>query len=193
MHRDTDYVVQEGEIVIVDQFTGRLMKGRRYSEGLHQAIEAKEGVEIQNESMTLATITFQNYFRMYEKLSGMTGTAKTEEEEFRNIYNMNVIVIPTNKPIIRDDRADLIFKSMEGKFNAVVEDIVNRHKQGQPVLVGTVAIETSELISKMLTRKGVRHNILNAKNHAREADIIAEAGMKGAVTIATNMAGRYGY
>lgn len=163
MHRDTDYVVQEGEIVIVDQFTGRLMKGRRYSEGLHQAIEAKEGVEIQNESMTLATITFQNYFRMYEKLSGMTGTAKTEEEEFRNIYNMNVIVIPTNKPIIRDDRADLIFKSMEGKFNAVVEDIVNRHKQGQPVLVGTVAIETSELISKMLTRKGVRHNILNAK------------------------------
>ena len=190
MHRDTDYVVQEGEIVIVDQFTGRLMKGRRYSEGLHQAIEAKEGVEIQNESMTLATITFQNYFRMYEKLSGMTGTAKTEEEEFRNIYNMNVIVIPTNKPIVRDDRADLIFKSMEGKFNAVVEDIVNRHKQGQPVLVGTVAIETSELISKMLTRKGVRHNILNAKNHAREADIIAEAGMKGAVTIATNMAGR---
>lgn len=129
MHRDTDYVVQEGEIVIVDQFTGRLMKGRRYSEGLHQAIEAKEGVEIQNESMTLATITFQNYFRMYEKLSGMTGTAKTEEEEFRNIYNMNVIVIPTNKPIIRDDRADLIFKSMEGKFNAVVEDIVNRHKK----------------------------------------------------------------
>ncbi|AAP12054.1 preprotein translocase subunit SecA [Bacillus cereus] len=190
MHRDTDYVVQEGEIVIVDQFTGRLMKGRRYSEGLHQAIEAKEGVEIQNESMTLATITFQNYFRMYEKLSGMTGTAKTEEEEFRNIYNMNVIVIPTNKPIIRDDRADLIFKSMEGKFNAVVEDIVNRHKKGQPVLVGTVAIETSELISKMLTRKGVRHNILNAKNHAREADIIAEAGIKGAVTIATNMAGR---
>ena len=190
MHRDTDYVVQEGEIVIVDQFTGRLMKGRRYSEGLHQAIEAKEGVEIQNESMTLATITFQNYFRMYEKLSGMTGTAKTEEEEFCNIYNMNVIVIPTNKPIIRDDRADLIFKSMEGKFNAVVEDIVNRHKKGQPVLVGTVAIETSELISKMLTRKGVRHNILNAKNHAREADIIAEAGMKGAVTIATNMAGR---
>ncbi|MEH7458227.1 preprotein translocase subunit SecA [Bacillus sp. JJ1127] len=190
MHRDTDYVVQEGEIVIVDQFTGRLMKGRRYSEGLHQAIEAKEGVEIQNESMTLATITFQNYFRMYEKLSGMTGTAKTEEEEFRNIYNMHVIVIPTNRPIVRDDRADLIFKTMEGKFNAVVDDIVNRHKQGQPVLVGTVAIETSELISKMLTRKGVRHNILNAKNHAREADIIAEAGFKGSVTIATNMAGR---
>ncbi|MCP1126016.1 preprotein translocase subunit SecA [Bacillus sp. 3103sda1] len=190
MQRDTDYVVQEGEIVIVDQFTGRLMKGRRYSEGLHQAIEAKEGVEIQNESMTLATITFQNYFRMYAKLSGMTGTAKTEEEEFRNIYNMQVIVIPTNKPIVRDDRADLIFKTMEGKFNAVVNDIVARHKKGQPVLVGTVAIETSELISKMLTRKGVRHNVLNAKNHAREAEIIAEAGHPGTVTIATNMAGR---
>ncbi|UOY91080.1 preprotein translocase subunit SecA [Ectobacillus sp. JY-23] len=190
MVRDVDYVVQEDEIVIVDQFTGRLMKGRRYSEGLHQAIEAKEGVEIQNESMTLATITFQNYFRMYEKLSGMTGTAKTEEEEFRNIYNMNVIVIPTNRPVARDDRPDLIFKSMEGKFNAVVEDIVERHKKGQPVLVGTVAIETSELISKMLLRKGVRHNVLNAKNHAREADIILDAGQKGAVTIATNMAGR---
>lgn len=190
MQRDTDYVVQEGEIVIVDQFTGRLMKGRRYSEGLHQAIEAKEGVEIQNESMTLATITFQNYFRMYQKLSGMTGTAKTEEEEFRSIYNMNVIEIPTNKPIVREDNADLIFKTMEGKFNAVVNDIVERYHNGQPILVGTVAIETSELISKMLTRKGVRHNILNAKNHAREADIIKEAGYKGAVTIATNMAGR---
>jgi preprotein translocase subunit SecA len=190
MHLDVDYVVQEGEIVIVDQFTGRLMKGRRYSEGLHQAIEAKEGVEVQNESMTMATITFQNYFRMYEKLSGMTGTAKTEEEEFRNIYNMNVIVIPTNKPIVRDDRADLIYASMEGKFRAVVEDIAERHKKGQPVLVGTVAIETSELISKMLLKKGVRHNILNAKNHAREAEIIAEAGHMGAVTIATNMAGR---
>lgn len=190
MQRDTDYVVQEGEIVIVDQFTGRLMKGRRYSEGLHQAIEAKEGVEIQNESMTLATITFQNYFRMYQKLSGMTGTAKTEEEEFRSIYNMNVIEIPTNKPIVREDNADLIFKTMEGKFNAVVNDIVERHRKGQPILVGTVAIETSELISKMLTRKGVRHNVLNAKNHAREADIIMEAGYKGAVTIATNMAGR---
>ncbi len=190
MHLDVDYVVNEGEIVIVDQFTGRLMKGRRYSEGLHQAIEAKEGVEIQNESMTLATITFQNYFRMYEKLSGMTGTAKTEEEEFRNIYNMNVIVIPTNAPIIRDDRADLIYASMEGKFNAVVEDIAERHKVGQPVLVGTVAIETSELISRLLTKKGVRHNVLNAKNHFREADIIIEAGQQGAVTIATNMAGR---
>jgi preprotein translocase subunit SecA len=190
MHLDVDYVVQEGEIVIVDQFTGRLMKGRRYSEGLHQAIEAKEGVEIQNESMTMATITFQNYFRMYEKLSGMTGTAKTEEEEFRNIYNMNVIVIPTNRPIVRDDRADLIYASMEGKFRAVVEDIAERHQKGQPVLVGTVAIETSELISKLLLRKGVRHNILNAKNHAREAEIILEAGQPGSVTIATNMAGR---
>ncbi|MED4204507.1 preprotein translocase subunit SecA [Neobacillus mesonae] len=190
MHLDVDYVVQEGEIVIVDQFTGRLMKGRRYSEGLHQAIEAKEGVEIQNESMTMATITFQNYFRMYEKLSGMTGTAKTEEEEFRNIYNMNVIVIPTNRPIARDDRADLIYASMDGKFRAVVEDIAERYQKGQPVLVGTVAIETSELVSKMLLKKGVRHNVLNAKNHAREAEIIAEAGQQGSVTIATNMAGR---
>ncbi|MCM3403712.1 preprotein translocase subunit SecA [Cytobacillus oceanisediminis] len=190
MHLDVDYVVQEGEIVIVDQFTGRLMKGRRYSDGLHQAIEAKEGLEIQNESMTLATITFQNYFRMYEKLAGMTGTAKTEEEEFRNIYNMNVIVIPTNRPIARDDRPDLIYATMDGKFRAVVEDIANRHKKGQPVLVGTVAIETSEIISKYLTKKGVPHNVLNAKNHGREAEIIADAGKPGAVTIATNMAGR---
>lgn len=190
MHKDIDYVVQDGEIVIVDQFTGRLMKGRRYSEGLHQAIEAKEGVDIQNESMTLATITFQNYFRMYEKLSGMTGTAKTEEEEFRNIYNMYVIVIPTNREIIRDDRADLIYASMDGKFRAVVEDIAERHQQGQPVLVGTVAIETSEIISKYLSKKGIRHDVLNAKNHEREAEIIANAGNPGAVTIATNMAGR---
>ncbi|MFJ5623452.1 preprotein translocase subunit SecA [Peribacillus loiseleuriae] len=190
MHLDVDYVVQEGEIVIVDQFTGRLMKGRRYSDGLHQAIEAKEGLEIQNESMTLATITFQNYFRMYEKLSGMTGTAKTEEEEFRNIYNMNVIVIPTNREIVRDDRADLIYASMDGKFRAVVEEIAERHTQGQPVLVGTVAIETSEIISKYLSRKGIPHNVLNAKNHGREAEIIAGAGEQGAVTIATNMAGR---
>lgn len=190
MHLDVDYVVQEGEIIIVDQFTGRLMKGRRYSEGLHQAIEAKEGVEIQNESMTMATITFQNYFRMYEKLSGMTGTAKTEEEEFRNIYNMNVIVIPTNMPIIRDDRPDLIYASMDGKFRAVVNDIAERHKLGQPVLVGTVAIETSELLSKLLLKKGIHHNVLNAKNHSREAQIIAEAGQSGSVTIATNMAGR---
>ncbi|KKB38724.1 preprotein translocase subunit SecA [Bacillus thermotolerans] len=190
MHRDVDYVVQDEEVVIVDQFTGRLMKGRRYSDGLHQAIEAKEGVPIQNESMTMATITFQNYFRMYEKLSGMTGTAKTEEEEFRNIYNMRVISIPTNRPIARDDRADLIYASMEGKFRAVVEDIYQRHKANQPVLVGTVAIETSELISSMLTKRGVPHNVLNAKNHGREAEIITEAGQPGAVTIATNMAGR---
>ncbi|TCN26757.1 preprotein translocase subunit SecA [Mesobacillus foraminis] len=190
MHLDVDYVVQDGEIVIVDQFTGRLMKGRRYSEGLHQAIEAKEGLEIQNESMTLATITFQNYFRMYEKLSGMTGTAKTEEEEFRNIYNMSVVVIPTNRPIVRDDRADLIYATMDGKFRAVVEDIAQRNALGQPVLLGTVAIETSELISRYLTKKGIRHNVLNAKNHGREAEIIAEAGHRGAVTIATNMAGR---
>lgn len=190
MHLDIDYVVQEGEIIIVDQFTGRLMKGRRYSDGLHQAIEAKEGLEIQNESMTLATITFQNYFRMYEKLAGMTGTAKTEEEEFRNIYNMNVVVIPTNRPIVRDDRADLIYSSMDGKFRAVVDDIAERNKKGQPVLVGTVAIETSEVISKYLTKKGIRHNVLNAKNHGREAEIILGAGEQGSVTIATNMAGR---
>lgn len=190
MHIDVDYVVQDGEVVIVDQFTGRLMKGRRYSDGLHQAIEAKEGLEVQNESMTLATITFQNYFRMYEKLAGMTGTAKTEEEEFRNIYNMNVVVIPTNRPIARDDRPDLIYASMDGKFRAVVEDIAERHKKGQPVLVGTVAIETSEIISKYLLKKGVKHNVLNAKNHGREAEIIADAGEKGSVTIATNMAGR---
>ncbi|MBT2581692.1 preprotein translocase subunit SecA [Planococcus sp. ISL-109] len=190
MQNDVDYVVQEGEVVIVDQFTGRLMKGRRYSDGLHQAIEAKEGLEVQNESMTMATITFQNYFRKYEKLSGMTGTAKTEEEEFRNIYNMNVISIPTNKPIIRDDRVDLIYATTEGKYKAVAEDIIERHKKGQPVLVGTVAIETSEIISAYLTKKGIKHSVLNAKNHAHEAEIILDAGRKGAVTIATNMAGR---
>ncbi|MBM6616311.1 preprotein translocase subunit SecA [Bacillus suaedaesalsae] len=190
MFRDTDYVVQDGEVVIVDSFTGRLMKGRRYSDGLHQAIEAKEGLEIQNESMTLATITFQNYFRMYKTLSGMTGTAKTEEEEFRNIYNMSVVAIPTNLPIARDDKPDLIFKSIDGKFRAVGERIAELHANGQPVLVGTVAVETSELISKYLTKKGIKHNVLNAKNHEREADIIAEAGQRGAVTIATNMAGR---
>jgi preprotein translocase subunit SecA len=190
MQNDVDYVIDEDQVVIVDQFTGRLMKGRRFSDGLHQAIEAKENVEIQNESMTLATITFQNYFRMYEKLSGMTGTAKTEEEEFRNIYNMHVVVIPTNKPISRDDKADLIYKSMEGKFNAVVEDIAERHAKGQPVLVGTVAIETSEILSALLKKKGIRHHVLNAKQHEREADIIENAGHKGAVTIATNMAGR---
>ncbi|MFC5604667.1 preprotein translocase subunit SecA [Sporosarcina koreensis] len=190
MHIDVDYVVQEGEVVIVDSFTGRLMKGRRYSDGLHQAIEAKEGLEVQNETMTLATITFQNFFRMYDKLSGMTGTAKTEEEEFRNIYNMNVIAIPTNRPIARDDRPDLIYASMDGKYKAVAEDIRERHKKGQPVLVGTVAIETSEIISNYLKKYGIPHNVLNAKNHGREAEIILEAGQKGAVTIATNMAGR---
>ena len=190
MHRDTDYVIEEGQVVIVDQFTGRLMKGRRYSDGLHQAIEAKEGLQIQNESMTLASITFQNFFRMYNKLSGMTGTAKTEEEEFRNIYNMDVVAIPTNKPIIRDDRPDLIFKTMDGKFKAVIEDIKSRHEAGQPVLVGTVAVETSEVISALLKKRGVPHNVLNAKNHYREAEIIENAGQQKAVTIATNMAGR---
>ncbi|MFC5540417.1 preprotein translocase subunit SecA [Ureibacillus sp. FSL W7-1570] len=190
MHRDVDYVVQDGEVIIVDSFTGRLMKGRRYSDGLHQAIEAKEGVEIQNESMTMATITFQNYFRMYKKLAGMTGTAKTEEEEFRNIYNMNVVVIPTNKPVARIDKPDLIYATMKGKFEAVVRDIAERHAKGQPVLVGTVAIETSEIISEMLKKHKIPHNVLNAKNHEREAEIIAQAGQKGAVTIATNMAGR---
>ncbi|GGA18331.1 preprotein translocase subunit SecA [Psychrobacillus lasiicapitis] len=190
MHLDVDYVVQDGEVVIVDSFTGRLMKGRRYSDGLHQAIEAKEGLEIQNESMTMATITFQNFFRMYDKLSGMTGTAKTEEEEFRNIYNMNVIAIPTNRPIARDDRADLIYASMNGKFEAVAADIAERNQKGQPVLIGTVAIETSEIISKLLTKHGIKHNVLNAKNHEHEAEIIATAGHLGSVTIATNMAGR---
>ncbi len=190
MHHDIDYMVREGQVMIIDQFTGRVMDGRRYSEGLHQAIEAKEGVEIQRESMTLATITYQNYFRMYEKLAGMTGTAKTEEEEFRNIYNMQVVTIPTNKPILRDDKADLIFKSMEGKFKAVVEEISAVHATGQPILVGTVAVETSEYLSKLLTKKKIRHDVLNAKNHAREAEIIENAGQKGSVTIATNMAGR---
>jgi preprotein translocase subunit SecA len=190
MQRDVDYVVEEEQVVIVDSFTGRLMKGRRYSDGLHQAIEAKEGLEIQNESMTLATITFQNYFRMYKKLSGMTGTAKTEEEEFRNIYNMQVVAIPTNKSIARDDKADLVYRSMEGKFRAVVEDVSQRHDLGQPILVGTVAVETSELISQLLKKKGVPHHVLNAKNHEKEAEIIENAGQRGAVTIATNMAGR---
>ena len=190
MKKDVDYVVQDDAVVIVDQFTGRLMKGRAFSEGLHQAIEAKEGVTIQQETKTLATITFQNYFRMYHKLSGMTGTAKTEEEEFRNIYNMYVISIPTNKPVIREDATDLLYPGKAGKFSAIVKEIERRHKEGQPVLVGTIAIETSELISKMLDKKKIKHEVLNAKNHAREAEIIAHAGEKGAVTIATNMAGR---
>ena len=190
MHKDVDYVIQDDKIVIVDQFTGRLMKGRAFSEGLHQAIEAKEGVTIQQETKTLATITFQNLFRMYNKLSGMTGTAKTEEEEFRNIYNMFVIQIPTNKPVIREDAVDLLYPGKEGKYKAIVNEIENRYKNEQPVLVGTIAIETSELISKMLTKKKIPHEVLNAKNNAREAEIIAKAGEKKAVTIATNMAGR---
>ncbi|WP_100405439.1 preprotein translocase subunit SecA [Bacillus solitudinis] len=190
MLRDTDYVIEDGEIVIVDQFTGRLMKGRRYSDGLHQAIEAKEGLFIQRESMTLASITFQNYFRKYQKLAGMTGTAKTEEEEFRNIYGMDVMVIPTNRPIARDDRPDLIYKTMEAKFKAVVNEIEELHKKGQPVLVGTVSVETSELVSNYLKKRKVTHHVLNAKNHESEAEIIENAGQKGAVTIATNMAGR---
>ncbi|SDJ60603.1 preprotein translocase subunit SecA [Salimicrobium halophilum] len=190
MHRDADYVVQEGEVIIVDQFTGRLMQGRRYSDGLHQAIEAKEGLPIQNESMTLASITFQNFFRMYEKISGMTGTAKTEAEEFLSIYNMHVVQIPTNKPIVREDHPDLVYKTTDGKFRAVVEEIKERYNEGQPVLVGTVAVETSEIISRYLKKANVPHNVLNAKNHFSEAEIIENAGQKGAVTIATNMAGR---
>src|SRR5690625_3005478 len=166
------------------------MEGRRYSDGLHQAIEAKEGLPIQNESMTLASITFQNFFRMYNKLAGMTGTAKTEEEEFRNIYNMNVVAIPTNKPVIRDDKPDMIYKTMEAKFKAVVNAIGDYHERGQPVLVGTVAVETSEYISQLLRRAGIRHDVLNAKNHYREAEIIENAGERRSVTIATNMAGR---
>ncbi|MDO5375247.1 MAG: preprotein translocase subunit SecA [Staphylococcus rostri] len=190
MQRDVDYMVSEGEILIVDQFTGRTMPGRRFSEGLHQAIEAKEGVKIQNESKTMASITFQNYFRMYRKLAGMTGTAKTEEEEFRNIYNMTVTQIPTNRPVQRVDRSDLIYISQKGKFEAVVEEVIEKHRKGQPVLLGTVAVETSEHISELLKKRGIRHSVLNAKNHEKEAEIVSGAGQKGAVTIATNMAGR---
>ena len=188
--KDNDYVVNDGEVLIVDEFTGRLMIGRRYSDGLHQAIEAKEGVKIRNENKTYATITFQNYFRIYKKLSGMTGTAKSEEEEFRAIYGLDVLVIPTNKPIQRIDLPDIIYKTAKGKNNAIVSEIVERHKKGQPILVGTVTVEKSEEISKLLIKNGVKHNVLNAKNHAREADIVAQAGRYGAVTIATNMAGR---
>ena len=190
MKKDVDYVVQDGEVLIVDPFTGRIMKGRQWSDGLHQAVEAKEGVKINEETKTIATITFQNLFRMYNKLSGMTGTAKTEEEEFRNIYNMYVIVIPTNRPIARIDYADLVYPTLKGKYNAIINAISEIHKTGQPILVGTVAIENSELISAMLTKKGIKHEVLNAKNHAREAEIISHAGEKNAVTIATNMAGR---
>lgn len=190
MIRDKDYVVQDGEVLIVDQFTGRIMDGRRYSDGLHQAIEAKEHVEIEEETKTMANITYQNFFRMYKKLSGMTGTAKTEDEEFREIYNVEVISIPTNKPVIRDDRPDILYPNLKSKFKAVVEDIKERHAKGQPILVGTVAVETSELLSAMLDQAGVPHAVLNAKNHAKEAEIIMNAGQRGAVTIATNMAGR---
>ena len=189
-HLDVDYVIQDGEVKIVDEFTGRIMEGRRWSEGLHQAVEAKEGVKIQEEHQTLATITLQNYFRLYEKLAGMTGTAKTEEKEFVEIYGLEVVEIPTNVPVARADENDLVFKSKEGKFAAVVRDIEERSQAGQPVLVGTIAVETSEYLSQLLTRKGVKHNVLNAKEHAREAEIIQDAGLRGAVTIATNMAGR---
>lgn len=190
MHADIDYVVKDGEVIIVDEFTGRLMLGRRFNDGLHQAIEAKEGVKIANESKTLATITFQNYFRLYKKLSGMTGTAMTEEDEFREIYKLDVIAIPTNKPVIRIDHSDQVYRTEAGKFNAIINQIVECHKKGQPVLVGTISIEKSELLSAMLKRKGIRHEVLNAKYHAKEAEIVAQAGKLGAVTIATNMAGR---
>ena len=188
--RDKQYVVKDGEVIIVDEFTGRMMPGRRYSEGLHQAIEAKENVKIQRESLTLATITFQNYFRLYKKLSGMTGTAATEAEEFSKIYNLEVTTIPTHRPMVRNDMGDKVYKSEMGKFQAVVKHIKELHEAGQPVLVGTISIEKNEVLGELLQREGIPHEILNAKNHAREAQIIAQAGRKGAVTIATNMAGR---
>ncbi|MDU5262179.1 MAG: SEC-C metal-binding domain-containing protein, partial [Clostridium celatum] len=190
MRADKDYMVKDNEIVIIDEFTGRLMEGRRYSDGLHQAIEAKEGVKIQRESKTLATITFQNYFRMYAKLSGMTGTALTEENEFREIYNLDVIVIPTNKPVQRIDQSDMVYKNTTGKYKAIVEEIVKSHEKGQPVLVGTASVDRSEYISSLLKKKGIKHQVLNAKYHAQEAEIISHAGELGMVTIATNMAGR---
>jgi preprotein translocase subunit SecA len=190
MKRDREYVVKDGEVIIVDEFTGRLMFGRRYSDGLHQAIEAKEGVKVARESQTLASITFQNYFRMYKKLSGMTGTAKTEEDEFISIYNLDVVIIPTNEPMIRADLPDVVYKTEQAKFRAVVEEIVERHREGQPLLVGTISIEKSEELSRMLAKRGVKHNVLNAKHHEREAEIIKDAGQRGGVTIATNMAGR---
>ena len=190
MHRDQDYVVKDGQVIIVDEFTGRLMYGRRYNEGLHQAIEAKEGVEVARESKTLATITFQNYFRLYDKLSGMTGTAMTEQEEFSEIYRLDVVEIPTNRPMVREDCPDVVYKTEQAKFRAVIDDIVEHHQKGQPVLVGTITIEKSELLSKLLKARGVPHQVLNAKFHEKEAQIVAQAGRKGAVTIATNMAGR---
>ena len=188
--RDRNYVVKDGAVIIVDEFTGRLMPGRRWSEGLHQAVEAKEGVMVQQESRTLATITFQNYFRMYDKLAGMTGTAQTSAEEFHKVYGLDVITIPTHRPMVRDDRGDLIFRSERGKFQAVVREVKALSQKGQPVLIGTVSIERSERLSRMLEIEGVRHSVLNAKNHEQEALIIAQAGQKGAVTVATNMAGR---
>ena len=190
MHRDRDYVVKDGQVIIVDEFTGRLMFGRRYSEGLHQAIEAKEGVKIEKDSQTLATITFQNYFRMYNKLAGMTGTAKTEEDEFRGIYGMDVVIIPTNKPVVREDRPDVVYRTQMGKYKAIVDKVVERYEAGQPVLVGTVSIQISELLSELLKRRGIPHQVLNAKYHEKEAEIVAQAGQSKMVTIATNMAGR---
>src|SRR5690606_23695863 len=188
--RDRDYVVQNGEVKIVDEFTGRILEGRRWSEGLHQAVEAKEGVRIKEENQTLATVTLQNYFRMYEKLAGMTGTAQTDAAELANTYDLQVVPIPTNKPVLRTDQPDLVFKTEEAKFNAVVEDIAERHERGQPVLVGTISVEKSEKLSRMLAKRGIPHEVLNAKQHFREGEIIAQAGRLGAVTVATNMAGR---
>jgi len=190
MKKDIDYIVKDGEVLIVDEFTGRIMYGRRYSNGLHQAIEAKERIEVRKESKTLATITFQNYFRMYKKLSGMTGTAKTEENEFREIYGVDVIEIPTNKPIVRDDMQDVVYKGEIGKFRSVINEIIEKHQTGQPVLVGTISIEKSEILSKILKKQGIKHEVLNAKQHDKEAEIVAQAGRLGSVTIATNMAGR---
>ena len=190
MKRDKDYMVKDDEIAIVDEFTGRLMEGRRYSDGLHQAIEAKEGVKVQRESKTLATITFQNYFRMYTKLGGMTGTALTEETEFREIYGLDVVVIPTHRPVQREDHSDLVFKTAKGKYDAIVEEIIETHKTGQPVLVGTTSIEKSEYLSSLLKKKGVPHKVLNARYHEQEAEIVSHAGELGNITIATNMAGR---
>ncbi|PKK96562.1 MAG: preprotein translocase subunit SecA, partial [Tenericutes bacterium HGW-Tenericutes-3] len=190
MSRDKEYVVDNGEVLIVDQFTGRILRGRQFSEGLHQALEAKEGVQVKKETVTVATITYQNFFRMYKKLSGMTGTAKTEEEEFREIYNMDVVEVPTNAPIIRKDEPDYIYANLKDKFEALVNEIEERHKKGQPLLIGTIAVETSEDLSRMLKARRIPHEVLNAKNHEREAEIVAKAGLKGSVTIATNMAGR---
>ena len=190
MRRDIDYVVKDNQVLIVDEFTGHIMLGRRYNEGLHQAIEAKEGVKVEHESKTLATITFQNYFRLYKKLSGMTGTAMTESQEFQEIYSLDVVEIPTNKPMIRIDNHDLVYKTEAAKYNALINQVMECHEKGQPVLVGTVSIEKSEVLSKLLKSRGIKHEVLNAKFHEKEAEIVAQAGKFGAVTIATNMAGR---